>query len=114
MIFFQFLNHRPIIFHLDRISLDIVPACLWKDNELPTDSYEVVGWGSRVSNLFFIDLPVWEVENDEVFPIVTELCDETCQVNKTKPLELRLDKPNSKLRLVTRPYSDLKNNFHYS
>lgn len=51
------------ISYIPRLSLDIVPACLWKNDLLPTDTFEVVGWGSRVSNLFFIDLPVWEVES---------------------------------------------------
>lgn len=46
-----------------KISLDTVPACIWKKNELPTDTYELVGWGSRTSNLFFIDLPVSEVDS---------------------------------------------------
>uniref|UniRef100_A0A336MPR3 CSON004416 protein n=1 Tax=Culicoides sonorensis TaxID=179676 RepID=A0A336MPR3_CULSO len=84
-----------------KLSLDIVPACIWKKNELPTDTYEVVGWGSRTSNLFFIDLPVWEVGNDEVFPIVTSECNAECQVNKTKPLEIVLDhKINDEIRYL--------------
>lgn len=44
-----------------KLSINTVPACIWKENKLPTDTFEVVGYGSRVSNLFFIDLPVWEV-----------------------------------------------------
>lgn len=55
------------------LSLDTVPACIWKDHKLPTDTYEIVGWGSRTSNLFFIDLPVWEVDS-KLFKFKQEQC----------------------------------------
>lgn len=57
------------------LSLDTVPACIWKKDELPTDTYEVVGWGSRTSNLFFIDLPVWEVGSKYIFISLSYILD---------------------------------------
>lgn len=85
-----------------KISLDTVPACIWKDEELPVNTYELVGFGSRVSNFFFIDLPMPTVDEEvfpEVFPFVTSECNEICQVNRTKTLESRLDQKDRKLQV---------------